>query len=180
MAKEYLVITIVGPDRRGTVEKIAAITAEHQANIEESKMARLGGEFAVIMLVSLPDQQEEALLTGLNCLKEQNLTVITRQTNLSRLEMFQGFVPYEIHMFGADHEGILHRVAHYLTTERVNIETMDTHVTKAPNTGTPLFSIQATVQAPPDLSLSQLRRKLADLGDELGVDIEVRLPISQL
>jgi glycine cleavage system transcriptional repressor len=180
MAKEYLVITIVGPDRRGTVEKIAAAMVEHQANIEESKMARLGGEFAVIMLVSLPGQQEEALLTGLNRLKEQNLTVITRQTSLSRLEMFQGFVPYEIHMVGADHEGILHRVAHYLASERVNIETMDTRVTKAPNTGTPLFSIQATVQAPPDLSLSQLRHKLADLGDELGVDIEVRLPVSQL
>ena len=178
MAKEYLVITIVGPDRRGTVEKITAVMVDHQANIEESKMARLGGEFAVIMLLSLLSEQEEALLTGLGSLKAQGLTIISRPTSLSRLDMFRGFVPYEIHVFGADHEGIVYRVAHYLAAERVNIETMDTHVTKAPVTGTPLFSMQAMVQAPPDLSLSQLRHKLAELGDELCVDIEVRLPVS--
>jgi glycine cleavage system transcriptional repressor len=60
----------------------------------------------------------------------------------------------------------------------MNIETLDTRVTKAPITGTPLFSMQAIVQAPPDLTLAQLRQKLAEVGDELGVDIEVKLPVS--
>ena len=55
---------------------------------------------------------------------------------------------------------------------------MDTRVTNAPNTGTPLFSMNARVQAPPGLSLSQLRSKLADVGDELDVDIDVTLPLS--
>ena len=178
MAKEYLVVTVVGPDRRGIVEKVTAVALAHHANIEESRMARLGGEFAVIMLISLPGDKEESLLNGLDSLKEYELTVITRPTNLSRLERFQGYVPYEISVFGADHEGIVHHVARYLTSEKMNIETMDTRVTKAPVTGTPLFSMQAAVQAPPDLTLSQLRQKLAEVGDELGVDIEVKLPVS--
>jgi glycine cleavage system transcriptional repressor len=178
MAKEYLVVTVVGPDRRGIVEKISAVVLDYQANIEESRMARLGGEFAVIMLLSLPGHKEEDLLAGLDNLKQQGLTIVTRQTNLSRLERFQGYVPYEIFVFGADHEGIVHHVAHYLTQERMNIETMDTRVTKAPVTGTPLFSMQATVQTPPDLTIGQLRQKLADVGDELCVDIEVKLPMS--
>ena len=131
MAKEYLVTTIVGPDRRGIVEKITAVTLDYQANIEESRMARLGGEFAVIMLLSLPGERKKDLLTGLDSLAEHGLTIITRQTSLSRLERFQGYVPYEISVFGADHEGIVHSVAQYLTSERMNIETMDTHVTKA-------------------------------------------------
>jgi glycine cleavage system transcriptional repressor len=178
MAKEYLVLTVVGPDRRGIVEKITAVTLDYNANIEESRMARLGGEFAVIMLLSLPGEKEEELLAGLDTLKEHGLTAITRQTSLSRLERFQGYVPYEISVFGADHEGIVHSVAHYLASERMNIETMDTHVTKAPVTGTPLFSMRATVQAPPELSLCELRQKLGDVGDELCVDIEVKLPVS--
>ena len=179
MAKEYLVATVVGPDRRGIVEKISAVVLDHHANIEESRMARLGGEFAVIMLITLPGEKEEALLTGLESLKEHGLTMITRPTNLSRLERFQGFVPYEIFVFGADHEGIVHSVAEYLTSERMNIETMDTHVSKAPVTGTPLFSMQATVQAPPELTLGQLRQKLAEVGDELGVDIVAKPLVSQ-
>jgi glycine cleavage system transcriptional repressor len=178
MAKEYLVVTTVGPDRRGTVEKITEVVVNQQANIEESRMARLGGEFAVIMLLSLPGEKEEDLLAGLDTLKEDNLTVITRRTNLSRLELFQGFVPYEISVIGADHEGIVHRVAHYLASEKIQVETMDTQVSRAPTTGTPIFSMQAMVEAPPELTLPKLRHKLSDLSDELGVDIEVRVPVS--
>ncbi len=179
MAREYLVVTIVGPDRRGIVEKITAVMLEYAANIEESKMARLGGEFAVIMLLSLPGEKEEALLANLNNMAEHELTIISRPTNLSRLERFAGYVPYEISVRGADHEGIVHSVAQYITTERMNIETLDTHVSKAPITGVPLFSMRAIVQAPPDLTLPQLRQKLAEVGDELGVDIEVKLPVSK-
>jgi glycine cleavage system transcriptional repressor len=179
MAKEYLVVTTVGPDRRGMVEKITEVMVKHQANIEESRMARLGGEFAVIMLISLPGDKEEELLEKLNGLKEFGLTVISKPTNLSRLEKFQGYVPYEISVVGADHEGIVHRVAHYLFQEQIQVETMDTRVSKAPNTGTPIFSMQAMVQVPPDLSLSLLRQKLADVGDQLGVDIEVKVPVGQ-
>ena len=62
--------------------------------------------------------------------------------------------------------------------ERINVEEMDTRVTNAPNTGTPLFSMTAKVQAPPGLSLSQLRSKLADVGDELDVDIDLTLPLN--
>jgi hypothetical protein len=38
--------------------------------------------------------------------------------------------------------------------------------------------MHAMVQAPPELTLSLLRQKLAEVGDELGVDIEVKLPVS--
>jgi len=178
MTREYLVVTIVGPDRRGIVEKITATMLEYAANIEESKMARLGGEFAVIMLLSLPGEKENELLTSLDALNEHELTIISRPTNLSRLERFQGYVPYEILVLGADHEGIVHSVAQYITSEQMNIEKLDTQVTQAPITGTPLFSMKATVQAPPGLTLVQLRQKLAKVGDELGVDIEVKLPVS--
>jgi len=174
MAREYLVVTIVGPDRRGIVEKITAVMLEYAANIEESKMARLGGEFAVIMLLSLPGEKENALLASLDALKEHGLTIISRPTNLSRLERFQGYIPYEISVLGADHEGIVHSVAQYITSERMNIEKLDTQVTKAPVTGVPLFSMHAVVQAPPELTLPKLRQKLAEVGDELCVDIEVK------
>jgi len=174
MAREYLVVTIVGPDRRGIVEKITAVMLEYAANIEESKMARLGGEFAVIMLLSLPGEKENALLARLEALKEHGLTIISRPTNLSRLERFQGYIPYEISVLGADHEGIVHSVAQYITSERMNIEKLDTQVTKAPVTGVPLFSMHAVVQAPPELTLPKLRQKLAEVGDELCVDIEVK------
>ena len=68
-------------------------------------------------------------------------------------------------------------MASYLASEQINIEEIDTTVTNAPNSGTPLFSMSARVQAPPELSLGKLRKKIAKVGDELDVDIEVRVPV---
>ena len=177
MSRVYLVVTAVGHDKRGTVEKITDLAVAHHANIEESKMARLGGEFAVIMLLSLLDENVEKINSEFDKLQAQGLTVTSRITDFSRLQKFKGYVPYEISVIGADHEGIVNRVASYLASEQINIEEMDTTVTNAPNTGTPLFSMSAQVQAPPDLSLGQLRKKLAKVGDELDIDIEVKVPV---
>jgi glycine cleavage system regulatory protein len=59
-----------------------------------------------------------------------------------------------------------------------DVEEMETHVTHAPITGTPLFSMRSRVQVPPDLSLRQLRNKLTDVGEEIDVDTEISLPKS--
>ena len=177
MTKEYLLVTIVGPDRRGLVAEITEDVVTNHANIEESRMARLGGEFTILMLLSLVDEQRKELLNDLKSLEDQGLTVISKPTDFSRLKVFEGFVPYEISVIGADHEGIVHKVAEYLAEERIQVETMDTRVTRAPMSGTPLFSMIANVQAPPEITLKGLRQRLAELGDSLCVDVEVKLPL---
>lgn len=176
MAKEYLVLTAVGRDKVGTVEMITDLVASHSANIEESRMARLGGEFAIIMLLSLAAEKVQPLVNALPSLQEKELTATSKRTDLKRLSEFQGYVPYEISVIGADHEGIVYTVARYLAAEGINVEEMDTHVSPAPNSGTPLFSMSAIVQAPPNLTLRQLRHKLAEIGEEIDVDIEIKLP----
>jgi glycine cleavage system transcriptional repressor len=178
MVKEYLVVTAVGRDKVGTVEMLTDVVVNHSANIEESRMARLGGEFAVIMLLSLAAEKVEPLVNALPSLQEKGLTVTSRRTDLTRLTEFKGYVPHEISVIGADHEGIVYRVARCLAAEGINVEEMDTRVSPAPNTGTPLFSMSARVQVPPNLTLRQLRRKLADVGEEIDVDIEIKLPKS--
>lgn len=177
MSKDYLVVTVVGPDKRGIVAKVSELVYENRSNITESKMSRLGGEFAVIMLVETPSEHKDKLLAALETLKAYDLTIITRLTDLSRVKVFEGFVPYEISVIGADHEGIVHTVAEYLANARIQVEEMETEVVPAPVTGTPLFSMRTEVQVPPEISLPELREKLNELGDNLGVDIDVRLPI---
>ena len=177
MAKQYFVITIIGPDRRGLVAKITEEIVTNNANIEESHMARLGGEFAVIMLLAIDDNNTVELMAGLDKLNSDTIKVFVKETDLSRLKIFEGFVPYEISVIGADHEGIVHHVAEYLAELRIQVDEMETHVSQAPVTGARLFSMFAEVQAPPELTLKTLRQKMEDVGDQLGVDIEVKLPV---
>ena len=76
---------------------------------------------------------------------------------------------------GRDKVGTVEMLTDVIVSHSANIEDMETHVTPAPNSGTPLFSMLAKVQAPPNLSLGQLRRKLTDVGEEIDVDIEITL-----
>ena len=46
-----LVMTIIGPDRTGLVESVARVVADHGGNWLESRMSRLGGEFAGILFL---------------------------------------------------------------------------------------------------------------------------------
>jgi glycine cleavage system transcriptional repressor len=175
MTKEYFVVTIIGPDQRGLVARITDEIVAHNANIEESHMTRLGGEFTVMMLLSLSSGKSQVLLAGLERLNSEHVNVFVKETDLARLKVFEGFVPYEISVIGADHEGIVHHVAEYLAELRCQIDDMETHVTRAPVTGTPLFSMMAEVKASPEISLPQLRDQLEEIGDQLGVDITVKL-----
>jgi len=178
MAKEYLVVTVIGPDKRGIVAKITAVILNMQANIEESRMVRLGGEFAVLMLISTTMGVKDQLSETLSNLDWPDVKIYIKGTDLARVKVFEGFVPFVISVIGADHEGIVHAVAEYLAEARIQVEEMETTVVPAPITGTPLFSMQAEVQVPPELTLSILRKKLHELEDDLGVDIDIRLPVS--
>src|SRR5258705_3526994 len=50
--KDHLILTAIGPDQVGLVQRIAAFISRHDCNIEDSKMAVFCGEFAVILLIN--------------------------------------------------------------------------------------------------------------------------------
>ncbi len=50
--KDNLILTAVGPDRIGLVEKISEFVLKHGCSIDDSKMAVFCGEFALILLIS--------------------------------------------------------------------------------------------------------------------------------
>ena len=60
-----------------------------------------------------------------------------------------------------------------LAERGINIETMDTDITHAPMSGTPLFTMTAIAFVPPDLPYHDWRDELEAVGDSLNVDVEV-------
>ena len=76
MAKAYVVLTAVGPDRVGIVDDISGSVTAAACNIEESKMAVLGGEFAVIMLVSGASARVDSLVRSLPAVSALVIVVV--------------------------------------------------------------------------------------------------------
>ena len=167
-----LVISLIGHDRVGLVDELTKVVVDSHGNIEASRMVHLGGEFAILMHVVLPEGQSEELEAQVNKLSEDGFKIIITETKQSDPSTYKGWLPYRVEVNGADHEGIIHTISHHIANLGINIESMDTNIVKAPISGTPLFTLSAIVFAPPDQS-HDWYENLKSAGDELNVDIEI-------
>lgn len=172
--KAYLVLTAVGPDRPGIVEAVTKFLLDRGCNLEDSRMAILGGEFALIVLVSGPAAAVETVRAEFATFGSQiGLVGTAKDTPGPQARVDKGYIPFHIRAVGLDHEGIVHHIAHALHQLGANIETLDTQATSAPFTGAPLFTLAMRVAVPPHLSLAELRSKLMAVCDEVNVDVSI-------
>jgi len=171
--RSNIVFTLTGPDRIGIVESVTKMFLDHGGNVESSRMARLGGEFAILMLVSLPEERSAGLERDIEALVARGYKVTTSRTEQKDAGMHSGWLPFKIEVEGADHEGIIHEVARYLSERGINIESMETGVGYAPVSATPLFTMTAIVAVPPGLAGGDWEAALQNTGELLNVDIRV-------
>lgn len=169
----HVILTLTGADRIGIVEELTRILLERDGNVETSRMARLGGEFAVLMLVSLPEARQEDLRQGLEGLASLGYKLTITPTERPYAEVPPGWQAFRIEVEGADDEGIVHRVARHLSTQGISIESMETETTSAPFGGVPLFNMSANVVVPPELAETSWSDGLFAIGNEMNLDVRV-------
>lgn len=167
------VLTLTGPDKIGFVNEVTKLLLDRGGNVETSRMTRLGGEFAILMLVSMPDDQLAGMEADLDGLAARGYKVTTTRAEPVRADAHRGWLPYRIEVRGSDHEGIIHEVARYLAGHNITIESVDSETTPAPMTGLPLFTMTAHVLAPPDPPERDWAGGLADVGGHRNLDIRV-------
>jgi len=167
--KSYLVLTAVGPDRPGLVSEISSMVLAAGANLEDSRMAILGGEFALLVLVSGEEQamsHVEARAAELG--KRLGLHLLTKATT-SR-QPARDFSPFRIRVTGVDRPGIVQRVAGVLAGRGVNVASLESRLEFAAESGTPMFILEANLQIPSALALADLRRELGAVCEEESWD----------
>jgi glycine cleavage system transcriptional repressor len=170
-----LVFTLTGTDRVGLVEEVTGVLLGVGGNVETSRMARLGGEFAMLVLVSLPADKVAEAQGALAHLTEQGYRVSFAETNLAAASELAGWSPYRVSVHGADHEGIVHEVARGLSQLGISIESMETSVSAAPVTGLTLFDMTALVLVPPAVDDTDWAATLSDAARDANVDVEIAI-----
>ncbi|MCS7061111.1 MAG: ACT domain-containing protein [Anaerolineae bacterium] len=168
-----VIFTLIGVDRVGIVEEATRLLLARGGNVENSRMARLGGWFAMLMLVSVPADQSAALEQDLQQLNARGYQVMLRPAEPTPALPYADWPVFQIDVRGADHEGIVHDIAHYLAQRGINIESMDTAVTAAPMSGAPLFIMTALVAVPPALAGQEWQPALYEVAKRLNVDVRV-------
>lgn len=171
--KALAVLTASGSDRVGIVDDFSSRLLDFSCNIEESRMAVLGGEFAMIVLVSGEKEHLSALLEALEGGDLVEGLEISGKLTGPHSEPANGR-PYRIESISLDNPGIVHAVTELLHRHQVNIDDLETETSGAPFTGAPMFHVHMTVIVPPDLAVSQLRRELVEIGEDHDLDITLR------
>lgn len=174
MPKRF-VLTLTGSDRIGVVERVTELILERGGDIQASRMARLGGEFAMLLLVSIPESEATHLSKNVEALSEEGFKVTVTETEWGVAARRPDWLPYKIEVRGANHEGIIHEIAEQLSEQGINIESIDTSVVRAPMSGAPLFMMEAVVVAPPNLPKHQWQDDLEEAADQLNVEVEISL-----
>jgi len=166
-----LVLTVLGDDRPGLVDAVSGVVSAHGGNWERSQMARLGGKFAGIVQVGVPDLAVVELRAALALLcADGTLHITVDQAGVATVADGHRFV---LSLVGTDRPGLIHSVSSALAEVGASIEELDTWTSNAPMSGGPLFEATAAVVLPAGLTIDAVRDQLEALADHLMVDIEL-------
>jgi glycine cleavage system regulatory protein len=165
-----LLLTVVGSDRTGLVEGLAQTIATAGGNWEESRLARLAGQFTGIVLVTIDSARSDQLVAELRSLEPGGLQVSARAIALPTPPAWTGS-RMRLDVTGGDRPGIVHKVARVLAHQGVNVEELESAVGSAPMSGDALFRARARLSVPAGVDLASVRAALEALGSELMIDL---------
>lgn len=142
--KQWFMLTLVGKDQPGIVAGLSGVLYRAGANLGEASMARLGGNFTIMLMVE--SEADEATL-------RRQLDPFARTTQLhvhiDRIEgrLHQHVEPnVRIAVHGADRPGIVAQVAAALADAGLNILDLDSDV--AGTADNPIYIIAIDGYAP--------------------------------
>lgn len=166
-----LVITIVGADRPGIVESLAAVVAQHGGNWLSSSMSNLAGQFAGIIEVAVADERRQALAEAIGTVPGLQVhSVVGGESTTTGETPVAG-----IEVVGLDQPGIVHRLTAVLRGAGVNLLQFASWTEPAPNSGDELFRAAAEFELTDAVDLEALKDGLDAVAEELAVDIELEL-----
>ena len=166
---EQLVITALGDDRPGIVDELSNALFRHKLNIEDSRMSVLGGEFAVLLLVSGEQASIDDFVADTASLEQSlNMKILVKVTSSTGSK--QSMVPYTVEVVAIDHPGIVHKLASFFSSRQINIVDLHTERYAAAHTATPMFSVNMTIGIPTEMSIKALRDEFINMCDELNLD----------
>lgn len=164
-------VSAIGRDRPGIVAAITSGLLGVDGNVEDSRMTNLGGHFTVMLVVSVPDDQDrqrlEAALAysceglGLDALSVSELTPVESRAAADHV----------LTVYGSDRPGIVHSISTELASAGVNITDLQTRL--AGSESSPLYAMMIEVELG-DAAAADVEQRLGGVAERAGVEVTLR------
>ena len=166
-----LVLGVMSEDRPGILDTLSGVITAHDGEWTESKMVSMAGQFAGILTVEIPSQEQQAFTGALRALSKQGLKVVVKRIQNDAEEA--SFREFRLDMIGQDRPGIVHEITRLLASYDINLEALESRIESASMSGETLFIATAEVHVPPTVDLTLLQDDFEELANELMVDIKL-------
>jgi glycine cleavage system transcriptional repressor len=186
---ERAVVTAVGIDRRGIVAALAGALTDLGCNLEDSTMSLLGGNFAVLLMVALPDGVGPAAVeSGLAPVADRmglavSVRVVPEGDDAPSGDDvdtagFEDDAVYAFSVHGADRLGIVRHATEALAAAGANIVDLSTRLVGDPDGPVYVLTITAGFDAGTDVehAVAGVRQAVESFGVQCRahrVDIDV-------
>lgn len=163
-----VVMTVLASDRPGLVSTLSETIAAHGGSWQESRMARLAGQFAGILRVECPADRSSELLAALSGLETHGISV------QARLEAAATSAPREaltLDVVGNDRPGIIRALSAAIAAAGGNVEDLATSLESAPMSGHPIFHASGRVSLAAGGDPAAMIAAIENLGPDLSVSV---------
>lgn len=171
----HFAVTIISKDRPGIVADTTEVLFRLGCNIEDSSCTLLGGDFAMILIVThekpfsksrLSDefkllQERTGLVVHLRTLHEDEISPVKNEGELCLISVY-----------GSDQPGIVYRVTRALADGKVNITDLNTRLIGTKDEPVYVLMLEAILSA--GMTIDSTSMMLEPLRKELNVEIAVR------
>ena len=169
-----MILLAIGKDRPGIVDDVSTLLFEHGANIEDSRMAAMGGRFSIMTLFSCTSEQANAIKADQGNLEKLGLTTSLHEAEDPTAVSVRSGLPLKLEVIAMDHPGIVQKVVHVLHRHTVNVESLDTQVNRAPLSGAPLFDLILEAKVPMETPIARVKEDLISLATEMNLDLNFK------
>lgn len=160
-----LVITLIGRDRPGLVDRLSSAVAKNGGNWERSRMADLGGQFAGLLEVSVDGSNIESLKNALASIEDLHLAFADAIQDARENDRV-----FSIDIVGNDHPGIVRDIFHVFAEAGANVEELETSTESAAEHGAPLFRAKAVFSCPGCTQIDVIQSRIEAIAADIMVD----------
>jgi len=166
-----MVLSVVGSDRPGLTQALAAAVLSAGGNWLEGHLSRLGGLYVGSVLIELEADAVEGLRAAVDAVDAHGLEVrIAPAIDADDA----GGEAFEFSLVGQDQPGIVNQVTTVLSGLGANIETFRSWIDAEPHSGAALFHIEARLRLATEGAASRIQTALEDISAEIMVDVVLK------
>ncbi len=167
-----LILTAVGRDRPGMAHAVASVLAQSGCNIQDTTMTRLSGEFAMILIVSPPENTGvEEISRRLAPLENSHGLFVSVRDFEDEMGAEKSAMPrFILSLYGPEKAGLVARITGVLADLSVNITDVQTRVASRGAVYVMLFEIELAA----GLSPEKLEKALQAEAQKAGLEISLR------